>query len=1114
MKKFSNYLRSSVPRFKFDLKMKLSALLIFCSLCMLQANTSYSQKTKISLDLDNATIERLIDEIESKTEFRFVYMLSDVNMDRLISIKANKEKVTSILKRVFGPRTGGGETSFRVIDRQIYLTKKKKEPAIDQDPVRVTGKVSDENGMPLAGVTVRVAGTNTGVATDFDGNYTITAPSAETVLVFSFLGFATKEITVADQTTIDVTMQEAVNELDEVVLNAGYYNVTERERTGSISKITSKTIEKQPVNNPLAAMQGLVTGVNITETSGLPGTGFNIEIRGKNFIDGGTDPLYIIDGVPYGSESLGFLEVGQEIIPGGGNVSPLNAINPADIESIEVLKDADATAIYGSRGANGVVLITTRKGRPGKTQVRINLSNSLGQVSRFADLLNTQQYLEVRREAFANDNVSNFLENPAFDSFFPDLKVWDNTRDTDWQEELIGGTAYRNNGQLSISGGNEQTSFLFSGSYMNQTTVFPGDFNYSKVSFNTNVNHQSADGRLRFNFSANYVADDNNLPGIDFTRDAMQLLPNAPALFDAEGNLNWENWTSTMKNPLAVLETDYRAQTNNLFANTVISYQLLPSLLLKTNLGFTNYQLEDYRTTPHTSFFNSGRTIDSRFSSIIVNSGSRNSWIAEPQINWQQKLGRAKLDLLAGATFQQQTSEQFAQSASNFPSNSLLLNLSASDVANIAADQDSEYNYQSFFGRINFNWKDTYILNLTGRRDGSSRFGPSRQFGNFWALGTAWLFSEEAFLKDNKLLSFGKLRASYGVTGSDNVPDYEFLDTYSTTGVSYDGVSGLSPTGLFNPDFAWEENIKLEAALELGFFDDRLFLTTAWYRNRSSNQLIGIPLPTTTGFNSIRANFDATVENTGVEVDFRSVNIQTNNFTWSTTFNISVPRNKLLRFDGLEESTFANTLIVGESLSIQQLFHALGVNPETGLYQFEDYNNDGRISFLDDRKWLDDTAPKYFGGLGNTLKYGNLQLDFFFQFKKQQGFNYLRGSSVPGFFNGQNFSTAIMDRWQQPGDLAPIQRFATGFDRAPFDIHPLQVSSNASLTDASFIRLRNVSLAYSLPKTVTKGMDCSISLHGQNLITITNYLGADPEQQSPTALPPLRQFTLRLDLSF
>ncbi len=970
----------------------------------------------------------------------------------------------------------------------------------------VSGTVTDTSGEPLAGVNLVVESKHIGAMSGMDGSFSITADPTD-ILVFSMVGFKTLTVPIGGREEIFITLEEDVTQLGEVVLNAGYYTVSERERTGNIATVKAAVIDKQPVGNPLAAMHGQLSGVNIVQNTGVPGGGFSVEVRGQNFINGVTDPLYIVDGVPFGSQSLGSDDVSGQIL--GGNISPLNAINPNDIESIEVLKDADATAIYGSRGANGVVLITTKKGRVGETRFKAEISNTLGGVSNFLELLNTEQYLELRREGISNDGYGAFLEDPSFDFFWPDIKSWDNTRYTDWQKELIGGTAYRNNVQVSVSGGSQSTQFLISGGYQKETTVFPGDTNYKKVSVHSNLNHQSADDRFRINLSTIFTGENNQLPRTDFTFKAYTLEPNAPELYDDEGNINWEN--NTFDNPLASLEEEYQVKLNTLIANAGVSYRVFHNLEFSASLGYSTYTLESYGTLPSSARNPSLGFTPENYSSVTTNNSKRQSWIVEPQLNWDNEWDRAKFRVLVGATFQRETTQQFVQKGTGFPNDNLILNLSVAETLEILQDADSEYSYQAFFGRVNFSWDNKYILNLTGRRDGSSRFGPGKQFGNFGAVGLAWLFSNENIFGDNSLLSFGKLRASYGITGSDNIGDYKFLNTYNITGFDYDGTTIVEPTGIFNPLFGWEENKKLEAALELGFFNDRLSLNTSWYQNRSSNQLIGIPMAATTGFSELTGNFDATVENTGFEFDLRTMAIQNKNFKWTTTCNITIPKNKLIKFDGLESSTFANRFIIGKPLTLVKLYNALGVDPETGIYQFEDYNDDGEINKPNDNQWVEDFAPRFYGGVGNTFSYKNLTLDFFFQFKKQRAFNNLRWRATPGFRG--NAPVSLLDRWQQTGDTNPYQLSSGGLSPSigPSDLN--QIDSNAAVSDASFIRLRNISLSYKVP---TKGnaLDINVYLQGQNLLTITKYDGPDPEQPSSIVLPQLRQFTLGLQVGF
>ncbi len=969
-----------------------------------------------------------------------------------------------------------------------------------QQAITVQGKIYD-NLSSLPGVNVTVKGTTVQTISNYDGSYTIKTTTKDT-LVFSMMGYAKKEIAILGRNTINVSMVEEATSLQEVKINAGYYSVKEKERTGSIARMTSKDIEKQPVTNVLAVMQGRMAGVSVTQTTGVAGGGFDIQIRGINSLRAnGNQPLYIIDGVPYSSDPIG-TGITSPVLP--TQPSPLNSINPDQIESIEILKDADATAIYGSRGANGVVLITTKKGKQGKTRFTANVSSGVGTVTKFVDLMNTEQYLQMRREAFTNDGIS------PYPPYAYDVNgTWDQTRYTNWQKELLGKNASFTNAQASVSGGSAATQFLVSASYNKQTTVFPGDFGYKKGNVHISLNHESDSKRFKINFSTGYTAQNNNQPGTDPTLIALSLAPNAPALHDSEGNLNWEN--STWNNPLADFKAVYTAKTYDLIANTLMSYKLTNSLELKSSFGFTDLKNNDTNISP-SSRYDPAYGLGSEYSTLFTSQATRKSWIIEPQLNWSKQFSSAKLDVLVGTTFQSQKGNQLVQLGIGFPSNSLIYNLaSASRLYTIGSDE-SVYKYQAFFGRINYNWKDRYIINITGRRDGSSRFGPGKQYANFGAIGGAWLFSEENFLSGNSLLSFGKLRASYGITGNDQIGDYQYLDTYASTGAIYQGTIGLEPTRLFNPDFGWETNKKFEIALETGFLNDRIFLTTAWYNNRSSNQLVGIPLPGTTGFTSLQANLDATVQNRGLELSLRTVNFQNKNFGWTTNINFTQASNKLLSFPDLENSTYNYQFVIGQPLNIKKVYHFTGVNLQTGLYEFEDVNGDGVISAQDDKQFIRDFNPKFFGGMQNQFRYKQLQLDFLFQFVKQLNWSPVVNTSVPGSMSNQ--PAEVANHWQSPSNTGTYQLYTDGANGQAVDAFYRYVESDAAVVDASYIRLKNISLSWDVPDSLLKGMKCRVYIQGQNLLTFTSYNGADPEFKTSGYLPPLKVWTTGLQFSF
>ncbi len=1083
-------------------------ILLFCTTVLsFSPKNVFSQKTVVSIEKDvQITVDEVFDLIRNQTDYKFIYKNGIFDNEPKKRLSKGKIKANKLLSKLLSST----RYNFQLQPNKLIIITVKNPEENQQDPIKVTGRVTDESGLPLVGATVRISGTDKGVITDFDGKYFLIVDNLETELIFSSLGFTTQKIKVGNQTVINVSMSESLSELDEVVLNAGYYKIPKRKATGSIAKVEATTIEKQPVSNPVATLHGRMAGVQITQSSGIAGGGFKIQIRGQNSLRrNGNDPLIIVDGMPFSMQSANSSSVSGDLFSAVQRESPLNSINPADIESIEVLKDADATAIYGSRGANGVVLITTKKGDSGKTKFDVNMYSGFSTVTNTMNMMNAEQYLEMRREAVTNDGFGDFLDDPSFDALWPDIKIWGENPNTDWQEQLIGGTAMTNNIQASISGGNELTQFIFSGGYYNETTVFPGDFNYQRVSGHLKVNHISRNGKFKFNGSASYVADNNDNIGEDFTERSLGLPPNAPTIYDEQGNLNWENFDD---NPLALLEQTYLGKTKNLISNVILEYEITRGLTLMANLGYNTIDFDESKQRPST-MFNPAFGVGSDRSRINLNNTNRQSWIVEPQLNWKTSIGKGKLDFLIGASFQEDRRNGLVVQGIGFPDNSMISNIGAASDVTIVDNSNSIYKYAAIFGRANYVHNERYILNITGRRDGSSRFGPGKQFANFMAVGAAWLFSEENLFKDSNLLSFGKLRTSYGSTGSDQIGDYQFLDSFSVSGANYDGVTPLFPTQLFNDDFAWEVNKKFEVALELGLFNDNILLNIAHYRNRSSNQLIGIPLSALTGFTTIQSNFPATVQNTGLEVELNTINIQSKNFTWRSSFNITIPKNKLLAFPDLEESdAFRNRLVVGEPINIRPLFESTGVDSDTGAYTYTDFNDDGNIDF-EDRQIVKTLDPEFFGGLSNSLTYKGFQFDFLFQFVKKEASNYGASALVPGINQNQpNFY--FQDRWQNTGDTASIQRYTFGLNGDAVSGYFNYLNSDLTVSDASFVRLKNISLSYTLSEEWTKRFNVRLYIQGQNLWTITDYFGLDPETVTNNRLPTLKTITMGAQFTF
>lgn len=964
-------------------------------------------------------------------------------------------------------------------------------PLTAQD-LLVTGKVTDGH-LAISGATVLIKNTNKGVVSDFDGRYSITAQVADTLQI-SYLGYTTVTIPIQNRSTINIVLQEDATALNEVQINAGYYTTTDRERTGSIGRITAKEIETQPIVSPLEALQGRIAGVEVVQQNGMPGSAPIIRIRGQNSLRSeGNYPLYIIDGVPIISTP----------ILGGSNMysqgfDPLSTLNLSNINSIEILKDADATAIYGSRGANGVVLITTKNGNGynKKTEVEARWYTGLGSVSNKMKLINTKQYLNIRKAALKNDGREP-TENADYD-----LLLWDPNRDSDWQKILFGGTSKITDVNVSASGSNATTSFRLGGSYHKEDMVFPGNKGYDKITAGLNLNHLSENKRLGLNLAVNYGNDRSEAMAnsSNFISTAYSLPPNAPPLYNDDGSINWEDWTySSWDNPIAKIKHRTALdEGHSLFANLGLSYQLIPELTFKLNTGYTNLS-RDYTAFLSKNQYNP-EVRESAGHSSIETIRNRGSWILEPQLLYSKKVGKGSLEGLVGATFQQSKNKTLSVLGTGYVSESLLGDLSAAETISVDINDITEYKYNALFARLGYNFKQKYYLNLTGRRDGSSRFGPNKRFANFWAVGGAWIFSEElAIERKLPFLSFGKLRASYGITGNDQISDYGYLDAYEATA----GPNGLYPTQLTNPDYSWEENKKLEFATELWFMEDRFRLGLSWYRNRSSNQLVGYPLPATTGFRMVQANLPATVENKGWELELSTLNFQGKHLRWQTFLNISIPRNKLISYPDIDQSSYANKYRVGHPLNIAILYQYSGVDPETGLYSVIDVNVDERYDH-EDRTVLKHLGRQYFGGFGNNLSYKGIEFNFLWEFVKQQG--YSNFMALPGQKNAQTID--FYDDWQD-GNNPNIQKISESYN-ASIAYSRFNLSDH-SLEDASYIRLKTVGLSYNLPKRVLEktGINgCKLFIQGQNLLTLTGYNGLNVEFPGGSNIPSLRIVTL------
>jgi TonB-linked SusC/RagA family outer membrane protein len=1084
-------------------------------LCLVACFPVYAQSQKITIQVDDVPLRKVIKLIERTEKYYFAYRTEFLQNANHVTVHVKDGTIDDVMKQALK----GLGLNYLVVGNMVTV-RPDSSASVTLHPrkkelLTVDGHVTNEAGEPLGRTSVQESGTPSGTLSKNDGQFSI-AVKPNSVLTFSSVGYESINKQVKDQAFIVIRMKPLVKDLDETVIT-GYGKTSKRYNTGSIFKLNAVDIARQPVSDPLATLQGRVPGLLVIQSNGLPGSAYKIQLRGQSSIGINpgqlppNDPLFIIDGVPYAPNNnpLQAITSGSALRESGR--SPLSFINVGDIDHIEVLKDADATAIYGSRGSNGVVLITTKKGKAGVPTFTCDIKSGFSKITRYATMMNTAQYVQMRREALNNDKLV------ANSTTAPDLLDWDTTRYTDFKKILIGGKAVTNNVQLSLSGGTNRLQYYFGAGYHRETTVFPGDLKNDRLSGHVNLHYQSMDTNLNVNLSVIITGDKNRSIVNDLTT-YVNLAPHTPVLYDSVGKLNWQQGSLSFTNPMAFLLRSYESNSNNLLGNLDLNYRIVKGLVFKTSFGYNRLQLDEISITPGSSqapnpAANPEGT--SNFGKITYN-----SWIAEPQLEYNRYVGMGKISGLIGTTMQVQTHSVTKIDASDFPSDELLRYKQEAGKL-VTKEVNTEYRYGGVFGRLNSILCDKYLINLTGRIDGSSRFGPGKQVGTFWSTGLGWIFSNEPFIKYTiPFISFGKLRASYGVTGNDQIGDYKYLDKWEDITGTYLGSRGMNPVHLADSNYSWEVSRKLEAAIELGLFRDRIWMSVGYYRNRTGNQLISYTLPVITGFPSYAAkNSPAVVQNTGWEVQVQTKNKLSRYWQLGGTVMLTIPRNKLIAFPHLATSSYAGTLEMGQSLSILRGYQYAGVNPVNGVFEFNDQDGDGKIGYPEDYRILGHFDPRWYGSVQTNVQYKGWQLDVFWEIRKQRAYSYLYAMYSANSFPGTMFNQPVMalSRWQQSNDIAALQQFTTGANGVTQKAIDNFRQSDGAIGDASFCRLKNIELSWRLPVQWMKNIslkNCRVYMQAQNLFTITRYKGTDPETSNPFTLPPLRTIVAGVELSF
>lgn len=1102
---------------KLSKVMRLLAILMLAA-CMQVSARGYSQN--ITLSVKHASLEAVLNEIKKQSGYQFFFSESTLAKSNPVTLEVKDQSIEEVLKKCFE----GQPFTYAVVLNTVVIKDKLPELSLagaENPDNGIRGRVINSAGEPLAYANITVKRTKKGTITDANGFFTLKNVLPEDELIVSYIGYKNFSIRAGNgNEQLNVILEAARDELDAAVVQA-YGTTTQRLTTSNIGKVTAAEIERQPVSNPLLALQGRVAGLDIVRTSGWANAPVKVELRGRGTIDPQftSDPMYIIDGVPltileiggfskYQSGSTGlFQNINGFVGPAGGQ-SPLFGLNPLDIESIEVLKDASATAIYGSRGANGVILITTKKGKAGKTAFNLNITEGIDRATRFYEVLNTQQYLAVRREALKNDGYTANSSNAY------DLVLWDTTRYTDWQRALYGHSGKKTNVYASLSGGDAYNKFAISAGYGHSTNILTVSGANQVASVLLNVSHSSRNQRFNVSVTGIYSStkvDMKQLPG------NFLMAPNAPPIFDSIGNLNFAGWggensIARRAYPFTGLKSPYVSTSNALNGALTISYQPVKGLSLTTSMGYNNTRadLKNYALIA-----SQDPLYDPTGSSNIAHNINMN-WIIEPRLSYSTVIGKGSLNTLIGGTFNKTTTEGEFVNGVGYTSDALIYSMSNAQTI-YGTDSYAEYKYAAVYGRLDYGWDKKYILELSGRRDGSSRFGSGRQYGNFGSVGVGWILSAESwFRKFLRVISFAKLRGSYGTTGNDAAGDYKYLTRWTGT-IPYNGNPGLIPTQHANPYFQWQVNKKLEGAIDVAFIKDRIHLLVVYYRNRCGNQLVSFPIPAFTGFNNVYANSPALVQNTGWEFSLSANIIRTKDFDFSINANASFNKNKLVAYPDFQRSPYVGKLIIGQPLNITRLLHATGVDPLTGQYMFADKNHDGKITYDANGKQSDDTYVYYldpkFGGMGMDFRYKGFSANLFFIFKRQIGKNSLLVGNFPGTISTQPVSV-LSPHWQKPGDITNAAAYTT---QPAGNYGYYRYNSDGTFTDASYIRLSNISLNYQLPSSYIKKIglqSCVLFVNTQNLFTITRYKGIDPETQNFGSLPPFKTIVGGINFNF
>ena len=1055
-----------------------------CLFCVLQsfAIGTFSQNARLSINQKNVSVESVLQLIEDKTDYYFMYSALVVDIKRTVDVEATNKLVPEILNDIFR----GTDISYKIDGRLIALSNNDEISQVSQQQKSISGKVTDSTGVGLPGVSVVVKGTTTGIITDMDGKYSLSKVPENAILQFSFVGMKSQEITVGNKSSINVVLEEETVGIEEVVA-VGYGTMRKKDVTGAMASIEVDKIDKGTIKSVDQMLQGRSSGVYMVQSSGMPGAASSVRIRGGNSISGGNEPLYVIDGIP--------------IYPGATNshtsLSPLNTIATSDIESIEILKDASSTAIYGARGSNGVILVTTKHGKAGRTNVSFDTYLGIQNPRKKYDLLNASEY-----EKFANEADVNGGGKPAYNEAVTPVN-------TNWQDLSLETNAPWQNYALTISGGDAKTRFLTTANYIDQTGIIKAT-DLKKFTIRINVEKEiSRNLKMAMNLSLAQV--NSNRAGTSVLTSMVTAPPNIP-IFNKEGSYSNKNMIGEpFDNPMPVIN-DYINwnKTFRTLGNVAADWRIIEGLTLRSTLGVDLNFGDSQSYSPMTTLSGQSTNGDAN-----VSSNKTYMWVNENTFTYEKVMGKHRINALAGLMQQTSKYQSLEAGSQQFLNDNLAMYDLASGTINLPSNTSTnEWSLLSYLGRINYNYNEKYLTTVSLRADGSSRFGKNNRWGYFPSAAFAWRASEEEFIKSLGVFSNLKARLSYGWTGNQDgigiYPSMALLGkrAYALGETKY---MGYGPNQVANYDLKWETTAQSDLGIEMGFFDNRLNLTADVYYKKTHDLLLLTQIPSSSGYSSGLKNIGE-VENKGLELGL-NVNPINRKVRWDIDFNITFNKNKVLSLGEVsyivpaqEGASLSRLLRVGEPLGIFYGYLGDGVFSTTddiaasaqpkakpGDVRYKDISGpngapDNAISDYD-RQIIGSAQPKFFGGLTNTFTYKSFDLSIFMT--GSYGNNIYNGTkaSMEGLQGSTNQFRSILNRWTPDNQNTNIPRAV--------NVKLTIRAWDYLVEDGSFLRIQNINLGYKLPeKLASKSkMIQSARLYAslQNFFTFTNYSGLDPE---------------------